>query len=96
MTLIITICVFRWRLSWQVLRVVQMISHFHLHDTLVKQALFIALLQREQLRHEEVKCIAQSESRFEITDLKPGLMLSKESICNVFVSGFHTKCRGCL
>lgn len=94
--LIITICAFRWRLSQQEPRVLQMLSHFQLHDTLVKQAFFIALLQREELRREEVKCIAQSESRSEITDLKPGLMLSKESICDVFVSGFHTKCRECL
>lgn len=73
-----------------------MLPHFHLHDTLVKQAFFIALLQREQLRREEVKCIAQFESTSEITDLKPGLRLSKESICNVLVSGFHTKCRECV
>lgn len=65
-----------------------MLSHFQLHDTLVKQAFFTALLQREELRREEVKCIAQSESGSEITDLKPGLMLSKKVSVMCLCLGF--------
>lgn len=74
-----------------ILRVLQTLSHFHPHDTLVKPAFFIALLQREKLRCKEVTCIAQSE----IPDIQPGLMLPKENIYNVFVYGFHAKCGKC-